>query len=69
MTQAKTLLTMQRWVWICIYSGLMGIALSLFIDKSETTLTRIIQCAGGLLVALGIALIYIRSQLTTDTTP
>ena len=69
MTQAKTLLTMQRWVWICIYSGLMGIALSLFIDKSETTLTRSIQCVGGLLVALGVVLIYIRSRLKPDTTP
>ena len=66
MTQAKTLLSIQRWVWICIYSGLMGIALSLFIDPSETILTRSIQSAGALLVVLGVVLIYIRSKLTID---
>ena len=66
MIQAKTLLSIQRWVWICIYSGLMGIALSLFIDQSESTLARSIQCVGALLVVLGVVLIYIRSKLTID---
>lgn len=64
MTAKTTLQSIQRWVWICIYSGLLSIVLSIFLARQDLSLARVIQWAGFALVSVGVVLIYVRSRLS-----
>lgn len=59
----STLMWVQRLVWIYIYSGLLAIVLGVFLARADSTLARSIQGVGAVFVAIGVALIYVRSRL------
>ena len=63
MASKKTLLWVQRLVWIYIYGGLLAIVLGVFLARTDLVLARTIQGAGALFVVIGVALIYVRSRL------
>ena len=61
---SKTTLTRLQWlVWIAIYGGLLVISVASFLGQNEATTATVMYVAGGVLVAAGIVLIYIRSRL------
>jgi hypothetical protein len=63
MASKKTLMWVQRLVWIYIYGGLLSIVLGIFLARADMTLARIIQGVGSVFVVAGVALIYVRSRL------
>jgi hypothetical protein len=63
MASRKTLIWVQRLVWIYIYGGLLAIVVGVFLARTDMTLARAIQAVGGLFVVIGVALIYVRSRL------
>ena len=61
---SKTTLTRLQWlVWIAIYGGLLVISVASFLGPAESTTATVMYVVGGVLVAAGIVLIYIRSRL------
>lgn len=63
MASANTLMWIQRLVWIYIYGGLLSVVLSLFVGRSDTSTATGMQIVGGIFIALGIVLIWVRSRL------
>lgn len=50
-------------VWVLIYGGLIAIIVGYFMHSSQGVSAPGMYWAGGLAVALGVVLIYIRSRL------
>jgi len=63
MASKKTLMWVQRLVWIYIYGGLLAIVLGIFLARTDLTLARVIQSVGAVFVVIGVVLIYVRSRL------
>ena len=63
MASKKTLMWVQRLVWIYIYGGLLAIVLGIFLARTDLTLARVIQSVGAVFVVVGVVLIYVRSRL------
>jgi undecaprenyl pyrophosphate phosphatase UppP len=59
----KTLLWMQRLVWIYIYGGLLAVVMGIFVARADIALARTLQGVGLFFVILGVVLIYVRSRL------
>ena len=55
--------TLQRWVWVCIYGGLLLVALSQFLRPMDANLADWSLWLGLPLVVLGCVLIYARSRM------
>ena len=54
---------LQRWVWVCIYGGLLLIVISHFLQPMDANLADWSLWLGLPLVALGCILIYVRSRM------
>ncbi len=63
MASKKTLMRIQRLVWIYIYGGLLAMVLGIFVARADIALARSMQGVGLFFVILGIVLIYVRSRL------
>ena len=59
----KTLLWMQRLIWIYIYGGLLALVLGVFVARADIELASTMQGVGLFFVILGGVLIYVRSRL------
>ncbi len=57
------LLRIERWTWILIYGGLLSCMLSYFMPATPEDDLCLLQVCGLLAVALGVALIAVRSRL------
>ncbi len=55
--------TVEVWSWVSIYGGMLLGGLSLFVSHSDAALGGWLGLAGGVLVAAGILLIYLRSRM------
>ena len=61
---SKTTLTRLQWViWIAIYGGLLVISVASFLGQDDWATATVMYAAGGVLVAAGIIMIYVRSRL------
>jgi undecaprenyl pyrophosphate phosphatase UppP len=67
MASKKTLVWVQRLVWIYIYGGLLSVVLGIFLARTDMALARTIQVVGGAFVVIGVVLIYVRSRLKETT--
>ncbi len=63
MASKKTLMRIQRLVWIYIYGGLLAMVLGIFVARADIALARSMQGVGLFFMILGIVLIYVRSRL------
>ena len=63
MASKKTLMWVQRLVWIYIYGGLLAVVLGIFLARTDMMLARVIQSVGAVFVVIGVVLIYVRSRL------
>ena len=54
---------LQWLIWILIYGGLLAIVLSTFLGPADAALAVCLKVSGIAVVAVGVALIYVRSRL------
>ena len=59
----KTLLWIQRLIWIYIYGGLLALVIGIFVARADMGLARTMQGVGLFFVVLGVVLIYVRSRM------
>ena len=50
-------------IWALIYGGLLTVAVTLFLPDQSAVLAAWMLAGGGLLTAVGAALIYVRSKM------
>jgi len=58
--------TVEVWVWVLIYAGLLVLTLGLFSRDADAELGHSLIVAGGLIAALGVLLILVRSRMRPD---
>jgi hypothetical protein len=58
-----TVQRIEKWCWILIFVGMILLALGLSVQRSDVTLGWCITAPGVLMVAVGIALIWVRSRM------
>ncbi|MDY0747843.1 hypothetical protein SNE35_25295 [Paucibacter sp. R3-3] len=60
----KTIVWIERLVWILIYGGLLVMSLGLFLVRGEgPVLGSVLLVKGGIATAAGVFLIWLRSRL------
>ena len=66
----NTAARIHKWTWALIYFGIVLLALGLSVQRSDAVLGWGIALPGIAAIALGIALVWLRSRLTdTKDTP
>jgi hypothetical protein len=55
--------TLDSWVWVLIYGGMLGLGLGWFMQSRSPALGWAIITAGGVAAAFGVLLIFIRSRM------
>jgi len=63
-TPSKTIARLQLLIWALIYGGLLTLVLGLSVQRMDDALGWSMLVGGGVVAALGFALIYVRSRLT-----
>jgi hypothetical protein len=63
MASAKTLVRIERLVWILIYGGLFALVLGLATLAGEPAFGWSLIVGGAFVAAAGVALIWVRSRL------
>jgi hypothetical protein len=56
-------LRVERWAWILIYGGLIGLVLGMFLARQDRTLGDTFQIGGTGVSVAGAVLIWVRSRL------
>ena len=54
-------------IWTLIFGGLLTIVLGIFVEKADDAMGWMMVVAGSVITAIGMALIYVRSTMTTTT--
>ena len=57
--------TLEKIIWLLIYSGLLLASLGVFVMRSDTVLGWVIVVAGAVAAAAGAVLIWVRSRRKT----
>jgi len=55
--------TVEAWVWVLVYGGLLLFCLGLFIDHSDFALGWLFNLVGGALAVVGVVLIFLRARM------
>jgi len=58
--------TVEVWVWVLVYGGLLTLSLGLFAGRSDPALGDILVLLGGAVAGLGVLLIYLRSRMSGE---
>lgn len=66
MTETKPHATLEKWIWILIYGGLLILVLGIATGRQEgaESLAWALAVPGAVIAAAGFALIYVRSRLS-----
>jgi hypothetical protein len=59
----KSVARLQGLIWILIYGGLLALVLGLSVERIDAGSGESLVLAGGLVAAVGVALIYVRSKI------
>ena len=54
-------------IWTLIFGGLITIILGIFVERAGDSIGWMMVAAGGVLTAIGVVLIYVRSTMITET--
>ena len=55
--------TVEAWVWVLVYGGLLLFCLGLFIDRGDFALGWLFNLVGGSLAVAGVVLIFLRARM------
>ena len=55
--------TVERWIWILLYGGLLTLCLGLAVEGRDSALGWSLVTGGGAAAAAGLFLIYLRSRM------
>jgi drug/metabolite transporter superfamily protein YnfA len=66
MPSKEVVLRLQKWIWVLIYGGLLTVILGVFLARADLTLARTLQAGGGVLVLIGVVLVYLRSRIKEE---
>lgn len=59
--------TLETWIWVLIYAGLLAVGLGLALQRQgDAALGWTLVVAGGIVAALGVLLIWVRSRMKDD---
>ena len=67
MASAKTLLWIERLIWILIYGGLLALVLGLATLAGDAHTGWSLVVLGGCVAAAGVVLIWVRSRMTASS--
>ncbi len=56
----------ETWVWVLVYGGMIVLGVGLAVQGSDAATGWLIACAGGVLVALGALLVWVRSRMRSE---
>jgi len=59
----KAVARLQALIWVLIYGGLLTLILGLSVQRTDDAIGWSMVVAGGVVAAVGFALIYVRSRL------
>jgi hypothetical protein len=59
----KAVARLQALIWILIYGGLLTLVLGLSVQRTDDAIGWSLVVGGGIVAALGFALIYVRSRI------
>ncbi|MDO9358246.1 MAG: hypothetical protein Q7T70_04540 [Polaromonas sp.] len=62
-TSNKAIARLQQLIWVLIYGGLLTLVLGLSVQRTHDALGWSLVAGGGVVAAIGFALIYVRSRL------
>ncbi|MDM0109129.1 hypothetical protein QTH97_29605 [Variovorax sp. J22R24] len=62
MSAAKPHAALEKWIWILIYGGLFMIIIGIATGRTEEAIGWSLAVPGGVLTAVGVVLIYVRSR-------
>jgi hypothetical protein len=57
-----TVASLERWIWILVYGGLLMLCLGLFVRAADAALATVMMVTGGVAAAAGVGLIFVRSR-------
>ena len=63
MASKAMLVLLQKLIWVYIYGGLLSIVIASFVRPTDASTAWWMTVIGGVVVALGVVLIYVRSRL------
>ncbi len=66
MAAPQTLQRMHQLIWALIYGGLLALVLGIATARTDGALGWSLGAAGGVLAAVGVALIGVRARLPSD---
>jgi hypothetical protein len=69
MTSPQSLKRLQTLIWVLVYGGLLTLVLGLATYRFDEPTGIVLIVVGGILAAVGFALIYVRSRLTPSPPP
>jgi hypothetical protein len=55
--------TIERWIWILIYGGLLIVVIGLAVGAQDASLAWGLIVLGGMMAGLGFGGIYVRSRM------
>ena len=61
--------TVETWVWVLLYGGLLVLSLGVFVGRADAAFGWGLAIAGLLASALGVLLIYLRSRMKQEPRP
>lgn len=64
MTETKPHATLEKWIWILIYGGLLVMILGIATGRENEALGWAMAVPGALAAAVGVVLIYVRARLS-----
>ena len=53
----------ELWVWVLVYGGMVVLGLGLAVQRTDAGTGWVIDCGGGVLIALGALLVWVRSRM------
>jgi len=63
----KAIARLQALIWILIYGGLLTLILGLSVQRSDDAIGWSLVVGGGIVAAVGFALIYVRSRINVGS--
>ncbi len=61
----RAIARLQALIWVLIYGGLLTLVLGVSAGRQDEDVGWLLMVGGGAVAAIGFALIYVRSRLTT----